>query len=154
MCDDNVRGIIVEIIKFIILNIVLLMCIYTDWKCHKIYNWVVFPAIVFGFVWNTAVYGYEGFISSSISFGISLVFFLIFYLVHMMGAGDVKLIVACSVITNVFYAAGGLIIGTILAAFYGSYVWVKTKKRRIRIPYGIFIGIGFFLYQLMILLFM
>lgn len=141
-----------RIVIFGILNIMLGLCIYTDYKDHKIYNNVVLPCIFLGFFFNSLFYGVEGFKSCCMSFGISLVFFLIFYLIHMMGAGDVKLVVAASVLTNVFYAFGALIIGTILAAFYGTYVWMKTRNRKMRIPYGIFVGLGFYIYQIGILI--
>lgn len=133
------------------LFVMLTISIITDWKKHKIYNYVTYPAIFSGFILNSCAYGLNGFISCCVSLVISFVLFILFYSIKMIGAGDVKLIIAASVLTNVFYAFAGLIIGSLLAACYGAYVWLKTKNRKARIPYGIFIGIGFYIYQLLII---
>lgn len=132
--------------------IMLTISIFSDWKKHKIYNWVTYPGIILGFILNYLAYGTDGIISCCISFAVSLIFFLIFYMLKMIGAGDVKLIIAISVLTNVFHAFAGLIVGSILAGIYGSYVWIKVRDRKAKIPYGIFIGIGFYLYELLIFL--
>lgn len=139
-------------LTYIILFTVLTISMYTDWKYHKIYNWVTYPAIILGFIINTINYGSDGFISCCINLGITLLFFGIFYLLKMMGAGDIKLIIAISCLMNAVYAFAGLIIGTILAGIYGMYVWFKTKNRKLRIQYGIFIGVGFYLYQILLYL--
>lgn len=139
-----------KLLIYIIMFTMLTISIYTDWKKHKIYNWVTYPCIILGFVLNTLEYGYDGFISCWINLGIAFVFFILFYVFKMIGAGDIKLILAISVLMNVFYAFAGLIIGSLLAAFYGAYIWIKTKNRKARIPYGIFIGIGFYIYQILV----
>lgn len=137
---------------YFVMFIMLTISNFTDWKKHKIYNWVTYPGIILGFILNSIAYGLDGFISCCISFGIALVFFLIFYIFKMIGAGDVKLIIAIAVLTNVFHAFAGLIVGSLLAAIYGAYVWIKTRDRKAKIPYGIFIGIGFYLYELLVFL--
>ena len=128
----------------------LTISLFTDWKKHKILNVVVIPGIILGFVLNTLAYGTDGFKSCCISFIVTLVFFGIFYHFKMLGAGDVKLILAIAVLNNVFYAFAGLIIGSFLAGIYGAYVFIQTKNKKARIPYGIFIALGFYIYQLMI----
>ena len=136
---------------YITLNLVLAISIYTDARHKKIYNKVTYPAIVLGFVFNTLAYGYDGFISCIISMAGALLFYLLFYAVGMIGAGDVKLIVAVATLMNIFYALAGLIVGSFLAAIYGAFIWLRTKNRKARIPYGVFIGVGFYIYQVLCL---
>ena len=136
----------------VLLNIMLAICIYTDGKEGKMYNKVLLPCSIAGFVLNTIAYGVVGLISTCFSFVVSLVFFFIFYKLHGIAAGDVKLIVTCSVLANVFYTFGALIIGSVLAALYAIYKWLKTNTHRVRIPYGVFVGLGFYIYQIAIML--
>lgn len=135
-----------------LLDIMLAICIYTDGKYGKIYNKVLLPCCIAGFVLNTIAYGINGLLSTCFSFAVALIFFSIFYKLHGIAAGDVKLIVTCAVLMNVFYAFGGIIVGSLFAAFYATYKWMQTGKSRIRIPYGVFVGIGFYVYQIAILL--
>ena len=138
---------------FAVLYIMLAVCIYTDGKEGKIYNKVLIPGFLSGILLNFIGYGTDGLVSCLISLTITLVFFLPFYLLKGIGAGDIKLIATCSVLVNVFYTAGALIVATILAAIFATFKWLKTRKARVRIRYGVFIGIGFYLYQVLILIF-
>ncbi len=141
-----------KILIYIVLFTILTISIYTDWKKHKIYNSVTYTGMVLGFILNSIAYGSDGFISCCISFIVALLFFLIFYALKLIGAGDVKLILAIATLMNVFYAFAGLIIGSLLAGIYGIYIWIKTKNKRAKIPYGIFIGIGFYIYEIICIL--
>lgn len=141
-----------NILIYTVFFTMLTISIYTDWRKHKIYNYLTYPCIILGFILNTLAYGYEGFISCWINLSITLVIFVLFYFIHMIGAGDVKLIIASACLMNVFYVFGGLIIGSLIAGIYGAYIWLKTKNRKARIPYGIFIGLGFYIYQVLIIL--
>lgn len=141
-----------KILIYIVLFTILTISIYTDWKKHKIYNSVTYTGMVLGFILNSIAYGSDGFISCCISFVVALLFFLIFYALKLIGAGDVKLILAIATLMNVFYAFAGLIIGSLLAGIYGIYIWIKTKNKRAKIPYGIFIGIGFYIYEIICIL--
>lgn len=143
----------IHIACIMILDVMLAVCIYTDGKEGKIYNKVLLPAFLSGILLNSIAYGADGLISCFISGGITLIFFLLFYAFGGIGAGDIKLIVTCSVLMNMFYTAGALIVGTTLAALYAVNKWLKTRKARVRIRYGVFIGIGFYLYQILILVF-
>lgn len=139
-----------NVLIYLVLFAILTISIYTDWRYHKIYNKVTYIGILLGFILNSIQYGMDGFLSCCFSLTLALVFFLIFYLAHMIGGGDVKLILAIAVLMNVFYAFAGLIISSILAAIYGVFLWMRTKNTKAQIPYGIFIGIGFYLYQIIV----
>ena len=131
----------------IVLYSSLLISIYSDYKYHKIYNKIIFPGMILALILNVGAYHIEGLISSLLSGLISLVFFGLFYLINMIGAGDVKLIVLASMLTNPFYALGAMIVGSIIAAIYAMFIFFKTKSLKATIPYGIFIGVGFIVYK-------
>ncbi len=76
----------------IFLLIILVICVITDIKNRKIYNKVIFPALLAAFVFHFASGGWEGLSHSFIGFLIGLGLLLIPYLLGGMGAGDVKLL--------------------------------------------------------------
>ncbi|MBO9541307.1 prepilin peptidase [bacterium] len=73
---------------------VLLVAVYTDWRWHRIYNWLTFPAFFAGLILSVIMGGVPGLLSSLAGAGIALVVFLFLYLFAKMGAGDLKLMVA------------------------------------------------------------
>lgn len=139
-----------EWVIFVVLNLFLLICLWTDWKYHKVFNKYTYPTIFLGFFLNSLFYGMDGLKTCCLSFALSLLFFLIFYAFHWIGAGDVKMIIAVSVLNNVFYAFGALILSSFLAAFYGMFLVIRGKRKEFRVPFGVFVSLGFFLYQILI----
>lgn len=75
-----------------LLLIVLLICVVTDLKNRKIYNNVIFPALLLAFLMNGIFHGWSGLLDSLIGFLTGLGILLIPYLMGGMGAGDVKLL--------------------------------------------------------------
>ncbi len=65
-----------------------------DVRQHRIPNRLTYPGIVLGFVLRSVVYGWKGFLSALAGFLFAGGVFLLFYLIHAMGAGDVKLVAA------------------------------------------------------------
>lgn len=135
------------------LFIVALICMYTDFKERKIYNLITFPAMILGLLLNFVYYGTEGLLSALASMGIAFVFMMVFYLLKQLAEGDVKLVVALCALENVFFIFGSMVIGTTISAFYAIYVYSKTKNRKEKIPFGVFVGLGLILYQFGILCF-
>lgn len=76
----------------VILVITTLVCLYTDLRYKKIYNAVLIPALVIGFMANIFTYGISGGICSlkGLLLGLSLLF--IPFALGGMGGGDVKLL--------------------------------------------------------------
>lgn len=136
------------ILLYIVLFNMLIISMYTDYKEHKILNSVTFSGMGLGIFLNTFTYGMQGFISCMISMGIAFVILIWFCLLKQLGYGDLKLILAMAAIMNVFYTFGALIVGSTLAAIYAISKVIKTKNRKLQIPYGIFVGIGTILYQI------
>jgi Flp pilus assembly protein protease CpaA len=74
------------------LLLILLICVITDVKSRKIYNKVIYPALLIGFIYHFVSGGWEGLSHSFIGFLIGLGLLLIPYMMGGMGAGDVKLL--------------------------------------------------------------
>jgi len=64
----------------------------TDLKCRKIYNVVIYPALVLALALRLSAFGLSGLIPAAQGLALGLVFLLIPYLLGGIGGGDVKLL--------------------------------------------------------------
>lgn len=76
----------------IILIVVLIICLVTDLRVQKIYNNVIFPALIAAFTGQIALYGMNGLKLSLLGFITGVAILIIPYLMGGFGAGDVKLL--------------------------------------------------------------
>ncbi|WP_034630532.1 A24 family peptidase [Desulfotruncus alcoholivorax] len=119
----------------IFLVIILLVCCYTDLRIQKIYNAVLFPAIVVAFAFNILQYGPEGILISLKGLLLGIALLLIPFAANGIGAGDVKLLGTIGAIKGpefvlfVFFAAAitGGVISVYLLARRGRLL-VTLKK--------------------------
>ncbi|WP_017754553.1 A24 family peptidase [Calidifontibacillus oryziterrae] len=104
-----------------ILIIVLLICIVTDLKERKIYNKVIFPALLLAFLYQAMTGGWNGLQSAFFGFLVGLGVLLIPYLLGGMGAGDVKLLALIGALKGTVFVLNTAIymalIGGIIALF-------------------------------------
>lgn len=128
----------------VILLLVLIICLYTDLKEHKIYNKVVFPAAAAGIIYYSVQHGLSGLKFSVPGLGLGMLLFFLPYVLGGLGAGDVKLLGAVGALKGplfVFRAAlgtalvGGLIALVIL--FWRQQLWGTLK--RLALVWGIFL---------------
>ncbi|HJS08833.1 MAG TPA: A24 family peptidase [Pirellulales bacterium] len=75
-----------------LVTITLVVAAYIDGKQLKVPNWITFPMILSGWVFNTAVSGWEGLGLSLLGTAVGLALLLPAYAIGGMGAGDVKLL--------------------------------------------------------------
>ncbi|MBO9597263.1 MAG: prepilin peptidase [Cohnella sp.] len=68
------------------------VCVFTDLKSRKIYNVVVYPALLWAIGVHALTGGWSGLAHSLLGFAVGLCLLLIPYLMGGMGAGDVKLL--------------------------------------------------------------
>ena len=158
------------LLDILLLTTVLICCI-TDLKSRKIYNKILFPALVLGVGINIFNQGWQGLFTSAQGFLLGLGLLLIPFILGRMGAGDVKLLAVIGALKGpyfVFYTfiamglAGGLLaLGFLLyqGAFWqtlrqlGQGLWVALATRfkvihfgegalKQGIPYGVAISIG------------
>jgi len=142
--------------QFILAAIVSLGSGYSDLKIRRIPNLITLPGILFGFMLNTFLSGFNGFKISLIGFLIGFCFFLVFYLIGGMGAGDVKLMGAIGaiigyplIITVFVYTVISSFLIIIFMFFPIIYNSIRIKDfsnlssiRKTYIPYGLAISGG------------
>lgn len=134
--------------------LVILLCLTarSDWRYHKIFNKHTYPAVVIGTLLSYLFYGMDGLKSTGYSVLATCVFCFIFYIIHWLSAGDVKLFIATATLQNAFFLAGALIIGMMIATFYFMVYYIRTAHKKMEIPVAVFYAIGFFAYQGLILI--
>lgn len=76
----------------LLLVMIMAVCVFTDLKSRKIYNVVVYPALVWAIGVHALTGGWSGLAYSLLGFAVGLCILLIPYLMGGMGAGDVKLL--------------------------------------------------------------
>ncbi|RLL47030.1 hypothetical protein D8M04_07520 [Oceanobacillus piezotolerans] len=132
------------------LIIILTICVITDVKRRMIYNKVIYPAMLFTFIYQFATAGWEGLSHSFIGFLIGFGLLLIPYFMGGMGAGDVKLLALIGAMKGgafIFHAflytaiIGGVIAIAIILFRKGmlkSILYYFTSLRHgVRLPGGI-----------------
>ena len=72
----------------------------TDLRSRKIPNWLTYPAMIAGFAAQCVLNGWRGALASIEGLVLFGGFFLLFWLVNAMGAGDVKLAAALGAIVG------------------------------------------------------
>lgn len=102
-----------------LVSIVLVVAAVIDgWKL-KVPNWITFPFVISGWVYSTAMFGWEGLGWSMAGTAVGLALLMPAYAIGGMGAGDVKLLAGVGAWiwgTATFYAfACSAIVGGLLA---------------------------------------
>lgn len=70
-----------------------LLAAFTDMKSRKVRNILVLPALLTGLLWNTTHGGFSGMQDAFLGAVLPLILFP-FYIIRMLGAGDIKLLMA------------------------------------------------------------
>lgn len=114
----------------IILATVLLTAVATDLRSCRIPNWLTFPAMASGLVTHTLLNGQAGLILSLEGLGLGSGFFLIFYLMGGMGAGDVKLMAAVGSFMGPEGVLSAVVVTGVLGGLYAGLVMVAHRGLR------------------------
>lgn len=112
---------------FLLLFAVLLLASAFDLHRRRIPNALTFPAMVAGIVYWTFFNGMEGFMQGTGGLLIGIGFLIVFYLMGMMGAGDVKLMGAVGSFLGpqgVFHA---FLYSAIIGGLYALFVLARCK---------------------------
>jgi prepilin peptidase CpaA len=155
----------------IILVLVIILCFITDLRYQKIYNKVIFPALLSAVFFHTVLEGFNGLRFSLVGFIVGLFILFIPYLLKGFGAGDVKLLAVIGALkgsgfvlnTAVYMGLIGGLISFVLIIYHKQFEnFVRSLKylvvsiiygtsyqlnfensvKKIKFPYGICIGAG------------
>lgn len=89
----------------ILLFIVLIICCITDLRTRKIYNKVIFPALISAFLLHLIINGFSGLKTSFLGFLCGAAILIIPFALGGFGAGDVKLLAVIGAIKGSGFAA-------------------------------------------------
>ena len=154
-----------------ILIMILIICMITDFLNRKIYNKVIFPSIGLALLLNSYFFGIEGIKIFGTGFIAGFGIFFIPFILNWIGAGDLKLVAVVGGFKGLYFLLyASLIIAVIGALVSLIYVikdkqfkatmtkifnfltWIFVHKKNLSsyskkmetstIPYGVAIGVG------------
>ncbi len=94
------------------------VALYIDLYYHKVFNWLTLPAIGIGLILGF-IPGQGGWLSHLIGFGVGFGIFFIFYILRIIGGGDVKLMAGLGAIMGYPFILGLAFYSLIAGAFLG-----------------------------------
>ncbi len=118
--------------KDLLVAVVSLIAIFTDAKWRKIPNWLTFPAIAVGLIFN-CLEGWNGLFRSAGGLVASLAIMLPFFALDFLKAGDVKLVVAWGTIKGLgqplgqFFALWAFLYGALIGGLMALIVLATEK---------------------------
>ncbi|HZU96137.1 MAG TPA: A24 family peptidase [Planctomycetota bacterium] len=162
-----------QIASQVLLFAVLIVAATTDVLYHKVYNWLTYPAIIFGLTLSYAAGGlgnvHGGLTSSALGFMLGGGIFWIAYLTGGVGGGDWKLVGAVGAIKGLEFSVPAIfyssLFGALLAIVFLAYQGKlgpglkRTARRAVglkvedlpegdpvmrKLPYGVAVSFGTF----------
>jgi Flp pilus assembly protein protease CpaA len=111
----------------IFLLLVLAISVITDLKSRKIYNVVIYPALLATFIIHFALGGWEAFSHSFIGFLTGFGLLVIPYFLGGMGAGDVKLLGLVGAMQGAAFVFQAFLFTAIIGAFMALIILMSRK---------------------------
>ena len=113
----------------IFLEVLVIVAAIWDIRTRRIPNWLTLSGVVLGVALNTFLFEIDGLWFSLKGLGVAFVVYFILYLLHAMGAGDVKLMAAVGAAVGpgnwlgilVLTSVAGAVAGLLLVAFKGRF---------------------------------
>lgn len=122
-----------------LVSVVLVLAAYIDGRDLKVPNWITFPMVLAGLVYNTCTFGWAGLGWGLVGMFVGLLTLLPLYSVGGMGAGDVKLMAGIgawlgwSITLQAF--AVSVVVGAVMA------VLMVVRKKAVEKHYGMMLAI-------------
>lgn len=107
---------------------------YTDFRRRKIHNWLTFPAAAAGLVAGLALGGWQGGLDSLLGAFAGLLLLGWMFPLGIMGAGDVKFLMALGAWGGVHYALYTAVLGVLVGGLIAA-VMLAARKRKM--PFGV-----------------
>ncbi len=92
--------VVLPAILYILLMVLALVSGVVDWREHRIPNWITVPGLLLGLAANTILADRTGWRFALTGMAAAILVYLPLYLIHGMGAGDVKLMAAIGAIVG------------------------------------------------------
>ncbi|OLN33642.1 A24 family peptidase [Desulfosporosinus metallidurans] len=109
------------------LGITLGIAVFTDWREHKIYNKLLFPAFFIALLLHTVQGGVFGLANSLLGATVGFALLLLPYFMGGMGAGDVKLLAVIGAFGGVPFVLTCFLYGAIIGGLISSYLLARRK---------------------------
>lgn len=100
----------------------------TDLTRGKIYNWITLPAMVMGLAFGLLHSGFSGLTESFFAIGLAFILFGWMFFLGVMGAGDVKYLMALGALGGIQYLLHVAIFGVFLGAIFAIGILIYQKK--------------------------
>jgi prepilin peptidase CpaA len=130
------------LLKAPLLAMVLVAGIY-DIRYRRIPNWAVLAGLLLGFAGNAILSRWAGLGTAGLGLGLALLIYFPLYMLHGMGAGDVKLMAAVGAIAGPANWMGVLVLTGILGGVFALVLMVSQGALR-----ATFRNIGLILWEL------
>jgi prepilin peptidase CpaA len=118
----------------IFLEVLVILAAIWDIRTRRIPNWLTLSGVVLGVALNTFLFEINGLWFSLKGLGLAFVVYFVLYLLHAMGAGDVKLMAAVGAAAGAGNWIGILVITSVAGAIAG--LLLVAFKRRLRRTLG------------------
>ena len=117
----------------VILSALVIVAAFWDIRTRRIPNWLTLAGVILGFSLNMFLFErpLEGLLYSLKGFGLALGIYMVLYVLHAMGAGDVKLMAAVGAMVGWTDWFGILVLTSVAGAVAGlALVMFKGRLRR------------------------
>jgi prepilin peptidase CpaA len=117
----------------IILSALVIVAAIWDIRTRRIPNWLTLAGVILGVALNTFLFDrpLEGLWFSLKGFGLALGIYMLLYVLHAMGAGDVKLMAAVGAMVGAADWFGIMVLTSVAGAVAGlALVFFKGRLRR------------------------
>lgn len=112
----------------IVLGLTLGIAVFTDWREHRIYNKLLFPAFLLALLLQTVQGGIFGLVNSLFGAAVGFALLLIPYFLGGMGAGDVKLLTVIGAFGGAQFVLISFLYGSIVGGLISLYLLVRCKQ--------------------------
>lgn len=111
---------------------------FTDWREHKIYNKLLFPALLIAFILHLYQGGVLGLMASFWGAIIGFIILLLPYFLGGMGAGDVKLLTVIGAFGGAHFVIVSFLIGAIIGGLISICLLIRQKALLHTMKYYLF----------------
>lgn len=124
-----------DILLKIILVLLVGLCLITDFKYNKIYNKILLPFIIIGIVVNLITFGLQGGANSLLGSIIPILVFSPFFIMRMLGAGDIKLFATIGCLMGWNFILNNIIYTFFIASIMAILIIISRKNFLHRMKY-------------------